>query len=624
MLKNQNIICISSIDWDFIWQGHQEIMSSFAANGNRVLFIENTGVRAPGIKDFSRLRKRFRDYFKGVKGIRKESGNLYIFSPIVLPFPYSRPARWINRMVLLTVLKRWMRAVDFADPVIWTFLPTGIALDITENVDKKLLVYYCIDNFAVSSASAKKVKSTEARLIRSADLVFVTSSALYDYCRTYSEKVHLFPFGVNIENFEKVRNSDTHVPREIAGFVRPIIGYVGGVHKWIDQDIVRDVAEKLSGYDFVFVGPVQTDISKISGLANVHFLGAKRHEDLPALVKSFSAAIIPYLITDYTRNVYPTKLNEYLSMGKPVISTDLPEISAFNRDNGGIVYIGSDSVRFGSEIERALKEDNDALRRKRIDASKRNSWKSRIEEMSSMIEAAAEAKLLERETRWKEDLIGIYRRVRMKIIKFSAAALIIYASIFYTPILWYLAEPLKITQDPRSADVIVVFGGGVGESGKPGEGYIERLGRAVDLYKKGYAKHIIFSSGYTYVFQEPQIMKAIAVSLGVPEDAITLEENAGNTYENVKFTRDIMNKMRWRSALLVSSPYHMRRVSLVYHKIGGGMEVTFVPVENSSFYAHRTKGIYKGGIVQQIKMRQIKGIVHEYAGIIYYWWKGYI
>jgi hypothetical protein len=35
------------IDWDFIWQGHQEIMSTFAAEGHRVLFLENTGVRAP-------------------------------------------------------------------------------------------------------------------------------------------------------------------------------------------------------------------------------------------------------------------------------------------------------------------------------------------------------------------------------------------------------------------------------------------------------------------------------------------------------------------------------------------------------------------------------------------------
>ena len=63
MLKNENIICISSIDWDFIWQGHQEIMSIFAKNSNRVLFIENTGVRPPGIRDIPRIKKRIKNYF---------------------------------------------------------------------------------------------------------------------------------------------------------------------------------------------------------------------------------------------------------------------------------------------------------------------------------------------------------------------------------------------------------------------------------------------------------------------------------------------------------------------------------------------------------------------------------
>jgi len=61
MLKGKNIICISSIDWDFIWQQHQTIMSTFARNGNRVLFIENTGVRAPGVADAPRLIKRAKE-----------------------------------------------------------------------------------------------------------------------------------------------------------------------------------------------------------------------------------------------------------------------------------------------------------------------------------------------------------------------------------------------------------------------------------------------------------------------------------------------------------------------------------------------------------------------------------
>ena len=105
MIKNENIICISSIDWDFVWQGHQEVMSAFAANGNKVLFIENTGVRSPGIRDLSRLKKRIKNWFKGVKGIRKERENLYVYSPLILPFPYSR----IARSLFFDILYAWPR-----------------------------------------------------------------------------------------------------------------------------------------------------------------------------------------------------------------------------------------------------------------------------------------------------------------------------------------------------------------------------------------------------------------------------------------------------------------------------------------------------------------------------------
>ncbi|NQT00255.1 MAG: hypothetical protein HQ595_04140, partial [Candidatus Omnitrophica bacterium] len=213
MIKNQNIICISSIDWDFIWQGHQEIMSAFAKGGNRVLFIENTGVRAPNLKDITRLRKRIINWFSSVKGFRKEKENLYVFSPLILPFPYSRIARWINKYLLITPLRRWMKAAAFHEPIIWTFLPTGIALDIIDNLDRRFLVYYCIADFYALVGDAKKVRRTENELIKKSDLVFVQGNVLKEKCQALNDKVHIFPFGVNIEAFESfLGSSEQKVP----------------------------------------------------------------------------------------------------------------------------------------------------------------------------------------------------------------------------------------------------------------------------------------------------------------------------------------------------------------------------------------------------------------------------
>ncbi len=91
-LRGHDIVCISSIDWDFIWQGHQHVMSALAAQGNRVLFIENTGVRPPRLGDFHRLRHRLQRWWHSTKGFRQESENLFVYSPLVVPLPYSRPA----------------------------------------------------------------------------------------------------------------------------------------------------------------------------------------------------------------------------------------------------------------------------------------------------------------------------------------------------------------------------------------------------------------------------------------------------------------------------------------------------------------------------------------------------
>ena len=614
MLKNQDIICISSIDWDFIWQGHQEIMSTLAKNGNRVLFIENTGVRSPGIRDIPRLRKRFKNYFKGVKGIRKEADNLYIFSPIVLPFPYSRIARWVNRFLMLSVLNRWIKAVDFADSIVWTFLPTGITLDIINNINKRLLVYYCIDNFAVSSASTRKIRRTEKKVLQLADLVFVTSKALYDYCAQQNNKVHFFPFGVNFESFERVMASMPAMPGELRDIKNPIVGYVGGIHKWIDQGLVKSLAQNNPEYSFVFIGPLQTDISALSGIRNIYFLGSRKHEALPNLIRHFSVTMIPYHVTDYTKNVYPTKLNEYLALGKAVISTDLPEIRIFNQKYGDVVSIGKDANGFSQAIRDAIKEDTDQARDRRIEIARDNSWQRRIEEMSGLIEEAVERKLLDKESRWKEQLLTFYHAAGKRMAYAFTAVALAYLLLFHTSFAWYLAEPLKVKDNPHKADAIVVFAGGVGESGEAGQGYKERIEYAVELYKTGYASHIVVSSGYTYAIRETDLMKAWAISKGVPAEEVLIENEAGNTYENVKFTNAILERNGWRSVLVISSPYHMRRVFFVYNKIGRGMEVHYTPVPYSRFYAHG-KGM---------SFSQINGIMHEYLGILYYWWKGYI
>lgn len=622
MLKNKNIICISSIDWDFIWQGHQEIMSTFCNNSNRALFIENTGVRTPGIRDISRIKNRIKNWSAGVKGIRERMDNLYVFSPLILPFPYLRIANWINRHLILSVLDKWIKIMDFSDPIIWVFLPTPLSMGLISNLKHKIVVYYCIDNFRVGSVAAKKIKKSEIRLLKNADLVFTTSKELHNYCSLHNKNVYKFPFAVNFQKFQDARLKKPDTPPEIQGMKRPIIGYIGGIHKWIDFNLIKETAQHYPQYSFVFVGPIQTDVSFLASLKNVFFLGAKGHEQVPAFIINFDICLIPYLLADYTKNVYPTKLNEYHSLGKPVLSTALPEVIDFNKENEGLVFVAKDYEEFINFIPKIINNDSDTLINKRISSAKKNSWDLKIEEMSVLIDKEIDRKSLE-PVDWQVSLIMIYKTWRRKTIKITALISIIYLLLFYTPLIWFMAKPLRISQLPRKSDCIVVFAGGVGESGMAGQGYEERVQYAVELYKRGFARHIIFSSGHTYLFEEPLIMKALAVSLGIPEEAIFLEDKSKNTYENVEFSKSILEKNKWREILLVSSPYHMRRVSLVVKKNAPEIRAVYTPIPKSLFYGQSNN--VKGKIMhKQINTEQIKGLLHEILGIIYYWHKGWI
>lgn len=622
MLKNENIICISSIDWDFVWQGHQEIMSTFARNGNRVLFIENTGVRSPGLKDISRLKKRVVSWFKSTKGFRKEADNIFVFSPMVLPFPYSKFAGWINRRLLIEPIKRWIRAMSFRDPILWTFLPTSTALDIiNEFDDRKLLVYYDIADFGALTDNPKRLKETEGALIKKCDIIFAQGEAIADKCRKLNPRVYIFPFGVNTEVFEKFlahpKKSESDI---LKGIKRPIIGYIGGIHKHVDIPLICHVANSHPEWSVVLVGPKQVDTQELDKMSNIFTLGKKEFEELPAYIDRFDVCTIPYLVSDYTKTVYPTKLNEYHIMGKPVVSTDLPEVEAINKKHGNITLIARTHKEFVQLLEKALVSNSMKMSTDRMAVARKSGWSDRIARMSLLMEEAIERKKTGPALNWQDRFLLVYKKTRHTAIKSLAVVLAAYLLIFYTPIVWMMARPLVISEPPKKADVIIVLGGGVGESGKAGQGYEERAEYAVELYKKGYADHIIFSSGYAHIFKETLVMKALAASLGVPEKAIILENRPSNTYESALFAKDILYREKWDSALLLSSPYHMLRVSKVFAKMDGGVHISYVPIPRSSFYAHDTTSIFG----QKINLSQIGGILHEYLGILYYWWNGWI
>jgi glycosyltransferase involved in cell wall biosynthesis len=385
MLTGQTIICVSSIDWDFNRQGHQEIMSTLAAWGNRVLFVENTGVRSAALRDLPRLGHRLRRWRRGV---REERRDLHVYSPVILPLPYARLPGSINRRIVARAVRRWMRHVAGSRPILWTFLPTPLVHELIRDLDPELTVYYCIDDLPSSSPAARRLGPSDAELLRTADLVFVTSEKLRARATGVRDEAHLFPFGVDYEMFERVRTDAGPPPAGLESLPRPIVGYVGGVNQKLDQELLVEVARRRAAETFVLVGPVETDVTPLLRCPNVRLLGARPHAEVPRYIKEFAVGIVPYRITEYTAHVYPSKLNEYLAMGVPVVSTDLPEIRRFNKLTGDLIRVSRDAEGFATAVQAAITEDTAASLERRIEAARRNSWTPRVAEMATLVEQA--------------------------------------------------------------------------------------------------------------------------------------------------------------------------------------------------------------------------------------------
>jgi len=127
--------------------------------------------------------------------------------------------------------------------------------------------------------------------------------------------------------------------------------------------------------------------------------------------------------------------------------------------------------------------------------------------------------------------------------------------------------------------------------------------------------YLVLSSGYVYSFREAEVMRALAVDNGVPPSVIVLEQRAASTYQNVAFVDEILRDHHWRSILLVSSPYHMRRATMVWRKVAPEVTVIPSPPPQSQFYDHPHAGA---------TLSQIRGILQEYVAIFAYWRRGWL
>lgn len=414
MISGRDIIYISSIEWHFLWQVHQEIALRLARAGNRVLYVENMGVRAPGLRDARRVASRLTSWARSLQtsGVREVAPNVYVYSPLILPPFGPLWQRQLNRRVLLPVVARAARRLGMRDPLLWTYLPTNSALDLLRLLrsPQSAQVYYCVADFSKLAPHATQLRRSERLTVESSDVVFTNCAQLAAYCGRWNENVHVFPPGVDLEAFPLLKDvgEDAAVDsQEAAGetvrvlpeaLSRPVVGYVGGLHRYVDVRLLVEMGRARPDWSWVFVGALQTNVGELSELPNVRLVGQRPHEELARHISGFDVCLVPYVVNDETETVVPVKINEYLAMGKPVVSTPLPTVCDFNDKHRVLSIAPARAESFLSAIEGALRSADDVtemMRRREIAALA--DWQARLEAMSELIESAAVVKTSSRE-----------------------------------------------------------------------------------------------------------------------------------------------------------------------------------------------------------------------------------
>ena len=222
--------------------------------------------------------------------------------------------------------------------------------------------------------------SKENECVHQYDMAMATSKQL---CRNISARnskpVNYFPNGGDIQLFRTAFEKELPRPAELAGITTPVIGYTGAVCQRVDYELLVKIANANPDKKIVLVGPRQdkqyTSID-LDALPNIIFTGAKKIDQLPAYLRCFDCAIIPFVKNNFTGGIYPLKINEYLGAGRAVVTTHFSEDIATFKEQ---VFMAENYDEFLAMINKAVSDNGAEKQRQRVAIAETNSWEHRVE-----------------------------------------------------------------------------------------------------------------------------------------------------------------------------------------------------------------------------------------------------
>jgi len=386
MLAGQNILCFATDSWNSIWRNRHQIMSRLART-NRVLYIEpHTYPANKALKALVKLQGQ------GAR-LKHIADNLWVYRHPTWGFI----SRWsildqLGLRLRILALRQVLKKLQMESPILWVVDPRHG--NMIGHFKESLVCYHVVDNYAAApwrSAQARAaVEAGEQFMLSVADLVLVTSPALWETKKLYNSNVHLVRNAVDYAQFAAAMKSFNGTPADIAAIPPPIIGYVGAVNNKLDYELLDAIARARPDWSFVLVGPVSNQPESAAWRfaqdhpPNVYLLGQRDVAEVPHYILACQVCLLPYRRDNYTESINSLKLYEYLACEKPIVASDFPAA----REQSRVVHIAQDAADFVQKLERALEPISPEQRALQRSIAMQNTWDQRVEQISSLIQAA--------------------------------------------------------------------------------------------------------------------------------------------------------------------------------------------------------------------------------------------
>lgn len=355
-----DVVIMPVFDFEFRFQRPQQIAVQFARAGHRVFWVSPTRkVRAADGRGYE-----LRPIRPNIWEVRLGGPPLSLYSGVLNAETAAILAEGLSQLWYEWRLSETCAVLQFP---FWRRL----GLSLRQEWGARLL-YDCMDdwqNWPTEPLISSENLADERALVHEADVVVVTAHELASRVKQSGRDPVLAPNAGDFEFFSRAVDSG------VGGqWKKPIIGYYGAIAAWFDAKAVEEIARRHPDYTVVLIGQIHgRELKTLKSFPNVHFLGEKRYEEIPGLLRTFDVALIPFTLSTLTKAVDPVKMYEYLSQGKPVVASRMPELIQFQE----YLYLAESSEDFVQKVEVALAADSPELQSKRVEFARKHTWRSR-------------------------------------------------------------------------------------------------------------------------------------------------------------------------------------------------------------------------------------------------------